>query len=676
MRTKVTLVLLFLNVALFFFIFKFEGSWRTERASLEARRRVLGAEAADIRTLSVTSTAPGGSFALSRRGANWFLTTPLDWPANVHAVNRILGELKLLEHDASFEVAALKNNGQSLADYGLDKPRLTLAFNSGDATGDVSSRTTTILIGDTTPDGNRLYLLSADGERVHVVPRAVAESLTLPIDQLRNDGILSIPVYEARGLRLVRTSTASTGTAAVVLHRDGAREVAHWSFDTPIVARASKNATELTLNSLFSLRAKTFLTDNPPGALPSAAPTLRVTVEGNNRRETLLLGEPVPPASLKPETQNSKPGAAAAPASTEYYAQLEGRTALFTVVIEETLQATLLNAQKELRETLLLEFEPRSVTAITINAPNQPPLILQRDLAANSADTAPWQVVRRSENSPAPQTRPADRAAVQRLLEQLALLTVQKFSSDAPTAAELENWGFNRPEREITLSLAGPRPAGTPLSPASRPGENPATANSQITLKVGLATQRDNLAYAQLVGPVPSVYAVSPDILRETPTAFRAWRDRLVRELPGPVRISALKLTDLANNTVLAEVAFDASGNLPAETPNAKPLTELAAALRVLRAKSFVQDNFTETMFIRGEERAWRFRLDTTIVLPAGAANAQTTTSTLLFTERSGGAQQIAGSRESDLVFEIEQPLVDALWAITYGPRDPSAVTK
>ena len=50
MRTKVTLVLVFLNVALFFFIFKFERGWRTERASLEARRRVLGPESADIRT--------------------------------------------------------------------------------------------------------------------------------------------------------------------------------------------------------------------------------------------------------------------------------------------------------------------------------------------------------------------------------------------------------------------------------------------------------------------------------------------------------------------------------------------------------------------------------------------------------------------------------------------------
>jgi len=61
-RTKVTLVLVFLNVALFFFIFKFERSWRTERRRRwEARRHVLGSEAADIRVLSVTNNTPSGA---------------------------------------------------------------------------------------------------------------------------------------------------------------------------------------------------------------------------------------------------------------------------------------------------------------------------------------------------------------------------------------------------------------------------------------------------------------------------------------------------------------------------------------------------------------------------------------------------------------------------------------
>src|SRR5271165_5024063 len=126
MRTKVTLILLLLNVALFFFIFRFEGDWRTERAALEVRRRVLGAEAADIRALTVTG--PGGSFGLELRNDTWFLTRPLDWPANPHAVGRIISSLQFMEQSASFSVADLEKNNQSLADYGLDQPKLVVSF--------------------------------------------------------------------------------------------------------------------------------------------------------------------------------------------------------------------------------------------------------------------------------------------------------------------------------------------------------------------------------------------------------------------------------------------------------------------------------------------------------------------------------------------------------------------
>ena len=118
MRTKVTLILVFLNVALFFFIFKCERGWRTEQASLEARRRVLGAETADIRSLRISGpeTTP---INLIRQGDNWSLTEPIEWPANHHAVSRIINELQFLEHETSFSVADLAKNNQSLADYGL-----------------------------------------------------------------------------------------------------------------------------------------------------------------------------------------------------------------------------------------------------------------------------------------------------------------------------------------------------------------------------------------------------------------------------------------------------------------------------------------------------------------------------------------------------------------------------
>jgi hypothetical protein len=37
----------------------------------------------------------------------------------------------------------------------------------------------------------------------------------------------------------------------------------------------------------------------------------------------------------------------------------------------------------------------------------------------------------------------------------------------------------------------------------------------------------------------------------------------------------------------------------------------------------------------------------------------------LLLTERLSGTEQYAGARDLDLIFAIEQPLLDALWSLT-----------
>ena len=638
MRTKVTLVLVFLNVALFFFIFKFERTWRTERASLEARRRVLGPEAADIRMLAVTSTAPGGAFTLARRGEAWWLTAPLEWPANPHAVSSLIHELQLLEHVSSFNVADLAQNNQHLADYGIDpaKPRLAVKFSSGEG---AAATTATIILGDVTKDGTRLYVLSSDGQRIHVVNRALADDLALPLDSLRADSLLTIPVFEASAL-----SVQTTGLRVRIR-----RESARWLFDTIIDARANKTALEVAIGGLNALHPKTFNPPNPPATLPSAAPTLRVTLEGNKRSETLFLGEPLGPTAI--------PNGAATSPDIEYYAQLDRRPALFTVAVPADLLKALRNAQLELREKRILEFDPRAVTAVTLAAPilaNQPPITLQRlEPPAGSAPDAPasWQIVRRGAATQGPQTLPADPAAVQRLLDQLALLAAKSFQTDTSTNADLENWGFKRPEREVTLSLSG--------------------ASAPLTLSLGTDTQR--AAYA-LVGNVvagSSIYAIDRAILDELPVVARAWRERQLPELPSAAHLTALKITDLNGNQVLLDVSLDANGHAPVATPNHPDVEKILLFLRSLRAKSFFQDGFTEKVLVAGDERTWRYKLDYTLALPGGAGGDQTSVKTLLFTERVGGAQQLAGSAELDAVFEIEQPFLDALWVILYGARDP-----
>ena len=623
MRSKVTLILLFLNVALFFFIFYFERDWRIERASLEARRRVLGAEASDIRSLDVAGPTPSSSYSLERRGDAWFLTKPVEWPANANAVGRIINELQFMEHVTSFGTRDLEKNGQKLSDYGLDQPKLTVRFSSGEAApGSSGARVTVLRIGDATKVGNHLYLLSPDGDRIHVVDRSLADSLAVPVNQLRSDTIFSIPVFEARSVNL---QTAAPSGVRVRLHRDGSR----WSFDTPVIARADKKETELAINELDSLRVASFVLQNGPAAAPSAAPTLRVTLEGNNRQQTLLLG--------------------AAAGADAYYAQLEDHSAVFTVAIPAVLMNTIRNAADELRDRHVLDFDPSYVTSVALSAPNQPELALQRLEPAAGTHDAGWQIIRRGAAAQGPQTMPADSAAVQRLLSQLESLTALKFQSDAPTAADLENWGFNKPEREVALTLAG-------------------GAASQETLQIGLPTQRENVAYARIAGS-SSVYAVEPDILAETSASPLAWRERLLYSLPSSARVTSLTLSNATDDSVIytrrladGETWDGAFAAEPAARREA--LAAIISQIRSLRAARFVEDGFPDKVFAAGEVRTWRYRLEATVSLPGGTG-AQGNTMKLWFAERTGGTEQLAGSKDFGAVFAVEQPLLDALWTLT-----------
>jgi len=623
---------------------------------MEVRKQVLGAEAADIRALEVESTIPNRSFRLEKRDGGWFLTKPLEWRANPLAVDRMISDLGFLEHETSFSVRDVLKNGQSLADYGLAHPRLIVTLTSGgrDTTG-AAAVVTTLRIGDTTKTGERLYLLSPDGSRIHVVGRELADNLSLPLAQLRSDTVLSIPVFEAGSLNLQASPPAGV---RVLIQRVGNR----WVFETPIPARADKDAIELAVNGLDSLRVKSFVTGPAPVPAPKDEPVLTATIEGDKRHETLFLGQDVP-------------GPAAADGSRDLYAQLEGLPAIFVVTMPppspgstQSLMTTLRNASESLRDRHVLDFDPATVSVITLQAPDQPDLTLHRlepdgvsgAAAGTAAADAAWQIVLPGEAGQGPTTLPADRLLVQRLLDNLSGLSAELFKSDAPQASDMENWGFKLPTRTVTLALSVPPPNG-PRSGLSSP------AVSEISLEIGRGDQRDSYVYARQAKPLlESIYAVSPDILRQTPLAPSAWRERTLAELPAVAKITALKLTDVAAGKTLLDWT-------PA-SPASPPVAAVLDALRILRARNFVPGPFRPTVKIDGEDRPWKYRLDATIALPTGAGGERTSLHTLWLAERAGGNEQLAGSAEFGAfgaVFTIEQPFLDALWTLTYGKRDP-----
>ncbi|MDD3180701.1 MAG: DUF4340 domain-containing protein [Opitutaceae bacterium] len=670
MRTKITLVLLFLNVILFYYIFHFEKKWEEERKYQEARRRVLPLEVASIDSFTRT-TRTGAVIRLEKRGDTWWLTQPYEWPANLNAVSSITTELNFLEHETSFAVRDLAKSGQSLADYGLDQPALTFAFTA-------AGRNYTLKIGDDTKFGHRLYVLSPDGARVHVVSRHLAEIIGLPVESFRTESVFSIPPFEARSLSLQTTALK------VRLRRDGPR----WLFEAPIITRADKNKVDVTISALKALQARKFFETRESADLATGLdnPILRVTLEGNARREALLIGQPVPGSAGLPPS----PAAAAPPAAEiEHYALLEdnvrtdsSKSVVFTVALPSALLEDLTRAQETLRDARLLDFDPRTVTALTLlapNAPNQPELTLQR-LESAAASPAPspgtksgggdnWQLIFRANGQNA-RTLPADAGIVQDLLQKLYLLTAKKFLSDAPADADVENYGLKSPDRQIHLKLAG-----DPADPSGVPG-----AATEFVLQIGTSPGQRGSAYARLTNPL-YIYQIDRDILRDTVPLLRHFREH-TRELPAGAKITSLKLTDLATGTVLLDRALPADSTLPAAdlageddpAPRKTALLNLLAELRVLRAKRFVADTFTEERAepANGAPQEWKYRLDATLALVGGSSATPASSIKLFFTERLGGTTQLVGTTEFDgVVFEANQALLDAIFALTYGPQDP-----
>src|SRR5690606_31029484 len=175
-------------------------------------RRVLGPEAANIQFIQITGQTFAEPLRLRKTPEAWMLTSPVEWPANPHAVGRIVNELQFLEQRTSFSVDDLLQAGQTLADYGLEEPAMTVSFATTSPQPGATppeDQLISLAIGAETSVGNRLYILSPDRQRVHVVQRSLAESLSVTLEQLRSRTCFTVEVFEVRSLNLETSGPAN-----------------------------------------------------------------------------------------------------------------------------------------------------------------------------------------------------------------------------------------------------------------------------------------------------------------------------------------------------------------------------------------------------------------------------------------------------------------------------------
>lgn len=630
MRFKFTLFLLALNViALGLIVFLGQRANRAD-ASTSGLAAMIGREVIDADRIELRGQRLDATRVLTRKGASWSITQPMQWSANYFAVNRILNQLQFLEEEASFSVDEIESTGQTLADYGLEDPFLTLTIGR-------ENEAVVLSIGKPTDIGNNVYLLGPNQRDIFVVNRQVVDSLLVELGDLRTREIFDIPVFEVEALSLqIRTpESAGVGDLKVRLARSSGKG---WIFEAPLAAEADPALVSNTINTLTAAKVVEFSEESAPSLADRGldTPSMQVTLHGNKRRQTLLLG-------------NRREGNRG---EVLYHAKLEHNPTVFTVAAKPFDE--LREAQEALRERNFMTFDRGAVTEINISEKN-------RQIRLQKLETGGWQVIQ-SDAAADIQPLRADPTIMDQLLEDLRKLRASGFAIDAPDQAELERLGFNEPRRTVTLSMAGGDRTTTLLL------AHPEDENERLYARSNRAE------YIYLVERQPT--------LRMLPLNALHYRNRTLDTLPEAARITSFKLEDLATGTVLFDQSLGAPEarweNVLADLPEAERNARLTLldSVRRFTVRTYLSDAFDETGYQLDEEKIlpWKYRLTARISLPGGET-VREDARTYLFTERRSGTNQTGGSRNQNSVFQISQNTLDALYILTETMELPPEAT-
>ena len=618
MRLKFTLILLALNILAFGLIAYLNNQGKGIKTESSTLSMQFGSELMDAERIELHGSGLELPRVLERQGSTWQLIEPMKWSANYFAINRILNQLQFLEEEASFPVDEIENTGQSLADYGLENPLLKLSIVDKDERISLS-------VGTLTEIGNNVYLLGPNERRIFVVNRQIIDGLITDLNDLRAREIFNIPVFEVDALGLqIRSQSSADGSSLKVRL---ARNNGDWSFEAPVIAKADPALVDNTINVLTTAKVGRFLEGDAedPVLLGLETPLMRVTVHGNRRRQTLIIG------NLDEQAEGSP----------KYFAKLEKNPAIFTVMAEPF--NALLEAQKELRERNFMKFDSSKVSAINISKNGQK--IRLQKLESSDED---WQVLESKDNE---EIRPyrADPVIMDLLLNDLSNLRASSFAIDAPTPIEDVSLGFNRPIRTVSLSFAEGEPVTLTLA-------HPEGDNETLYAKTNQAK---------------FIYQVERQLtLSMIPLEAHHYRNRMLDKLPAAALVSSIELIDLSNDQRLINLQLPDNIDWITylnreESDRSSAIFEVLNSAVNFTVNNYLLDSFTE-IYSEDTDQAypWAFQLIATIQLPGGESN-RTETREYFFSKRLSGTRQIGGSKEKDVVFDISQALIDALYEIT-----------
>jgi hypothetical protein len=275
----------------------------------------------------------------------------------------------------------------------------------------------------------------------------------------RGKRVFTLTKEALQGIDVIVKETKKYG---LVKEKDG------WQITMPVKARGDQQAVEQVLLAVLAARREREIGDHAGEELKAfglSSPRAEITVRGNNREETVLIGE-----------EN--------PGQTGFFAVLKGDTRVFLFplaawdMIDRDVYA--------LRDKQVLAFEPDMVKVIEVRSGGTKLRVQKQDKE--------WRMT-------FPLAVKADEGAINQLLNGLNDARVARFVDEAPR--DLKPYGLNTPRAEVWFE----------------------DAQGKKGIRFGTAAAGKTGVYVQLPGG-KTIFEVDKALFALVPTTVVDWRDK------------------------------------------------------------------------------------------------------------------------------------------------------
>ena len=354
------------------------------------------------------SPEPADTVVLALRGDDWRMEKPVACRVEDWEVKGLLSSIADAEPERNTPVIEPeKGEKLNLARFGLEAPRAEVTYRMKGGKPPV-----TFLIGkDEGGENGGAFLKRADKEAVYIVSKKLIGAILLPADKYRDKRVFDLKAAEVDGFEV------DFGEGRVAFRK---REGDLWRLTSPVSDRGNRNKIEALRDRLLEFKLAEFAREEikNPAKYGFDKPTARIAMSaGRKQRQELIVGKVV-------EGDFS-----------QRWARRAGLPFLYRLKKSEFDE--LRPKTNDYRDTALESFTKDKVVEIQAVPLKGQTLTFVRDPAG-------WQIR-------TPKPAPADRNAVERVLEGLGKLQIKAFVAD--DGKDLDRWGLAKPFLRVKIQL-------------------------------------------------------------------------------------------------------------------------------------------------------------------------------------------------------------------------------